>query len=243
MPGFSDYIVFVDESGNHGLSSIDPEFPVFALAFCVVAKADYTNRIVPAFQNFKFRYWGHDAVVLHEREIRKEEGPFGFLRTDLGQRESFHADLATLMTDAPITIIASVIDKNRLRDRYVSPFNPYEIALHFCLEHLFDFLLRCGEEGKQVHVILECRGRQEDRELELEFRRISQENQQFGYQQRDFTRFGFEPIFARKSVNSTGLQLADLVARPIALNTVRPDQPNRAMGIIQGKKPTIKAFP
>ena len=26
----SDYIVFADESGDHGLVSVDPQFPVFA---------------------------------------------------------------------------------------------------------------------------------------------------------------------------------------------------------------------
>ena len=33
---FSDFIVFADESGDHGLVSINPQFPVFALAFFVV---------------------------------------------------------------------------------------------------------------------------------------------------------------------------------------------------------------
>lgn len=31
--GFSDFLVFVDESGDHGLDSIDPGYPVFVLAF------------------------------------------------------------------------------------------------------------------------------------------------------------------------------------------------------------------
>lgn len=30
---FSDYLIFADESGDHGLSTIDPQFPVFALVF------------------------------------------------------------------------------------------------------------------------------------------------------------------------------------------------------------------
>jgi hypothetical protein len=38
---FSDYIVFAGESGDHGLATIDPQFPVFALVFCVFQK----NRI------------------------------------------------------------------------------------------------------------------------------------------------------------------------------------------------------
>jgi hypothetical protein len=44
-PSFADYIVFVDESGDHGLHNIDPQFPVFTLAFCIVSKADYLATI------------------------------------------------------------------------------------------------------------------------------------------------------------------------------------------------------
>ena len=36
---FSDYLIFADESGDHGLSTIDPQFPVFALVFCMVEKS------------------------------------------------------------------------------------------------------------------------------------------------------------------------------------------------------------
>ena len=48
MPnGFSDYLVFVDESGDHGLETIDQNYPVFVLAFCVFKKTGYTRILVP----------------------------------------------------------------------------------------------------------------------------------------------------------------------------------------------------
>ena len=97
--------------------------------------------------------------------------------------------------------------------------------------------------GKHVHVIFECRGKDEDRQLELEFRRICDDNQQWGYQKRDFTRMRIEPVFVKKAANSAGWQLADLTARPMALNTLRPDQPNRAMEVIRTKLGRIKVFP
>ncbi len=243
MTEFSDYIVYVDESGDHGLKNIDRQFPVFALAFCVVSKAEYPTTIVPAIQEFKFKYWGHDMVVLHENEIRKEKGDFAFLMTSRDLRNGLLSDLSDIMEAAPIRIIASVIDKLRLRDRYANPWNPYEVALHFCLERLFDFLIGKGPDGRTVHVVFECRGEEEDKELELEFRRICDQNQQWGYQRRDFTRINFVPRFARKSANSTGLQLADLTARPIALRALRPDQANRAFDIIEPKLLARKVFP
>ena len=111
MAEFSDYIVHVDESGDHSLTSIDPQFPVFSLSFCVVRKDDYTGTVVPAVQALKFKYRGHDAVVLHEHEIRKSKGEFTFLLTDKALRDAFYDDLNQVIVDAPIAIIASVIDK------------------------------------------------------------------------------------------------------------------------------------
>ncbi len=35
---FSKYIVYVDESGDHSLQSIDENYPIFVLAFCVFHK-------------------------------------------------------------------------------------------------------------------------------------------------------------------------------------------------------------
>lgn len=243
MTGFSDYIVYVDESGDHSLTSIDPQFPAFALSFCVVAKDDYVSSVVPAVQAFKFKYWGHDGVVLHEHEIRKSKNDFTFLLTDKALRERFYNDLNQIMVDAPITIIASVIDKQKLTKKYPDPWNPYEIALHFCLERLSVFLRSKKQEGKRIHVVFECRGKAEDKELELAFRRIVAGDNNWGWRKHDFSKFEFVPQFAKKSVNSTGLQLADLTARPIAIKVIRPNQANRTHDVIMTKMGAIKAFP
>lgn len=100
MPDFSDFIVYADESGDHGMVNIDPQYPMFALTFCVMRKDAYTAEIVPAMQGFKFGIWGHDTVVLHEHEIRKSTGPFGVLRTDRALRTRFMDELNTLIETA-----------------------------------------------------------------------------------------------------------------------------------------------
>ena len=35
---FSDFVVYVDESGDHGLKTMDNTYPMFVLAFCVFNK-------------------------------------------------------------------------------------------------------------------------------------------------------------------------------------------------------------
>ena len=243
MTVFSDHIVFVDESGDHGLTGIDPQFPVFALAFCVLRKEDYIAQVTPAFQRFKFEFFGHDEVVLHEHEIRKQQQPFTFLRADPDLRGRFMGAISDLIAEAPFEIIASVIDKRRLVDRYPDPWNPYEIALRFCMERLLHLLRRNGQAGRLTHVCFESRGAKEDGELELEFRRICANGARWGWNAPDFSDMSFEPLFTPKASNSVGLQMADLVARPIALNTMRPGQPNRAFETLSPKLRVTKVFP
>jgi len=243
LADFSDYIVFVDESGDHGLVSIDPQFPVFTLAFCVISKAEYASTVVPAFQSFKFDFWGHDGVVLHEHEMRRQEGEFGFLRTDPVLRGNFLTRITGLIEEAPFKIIAATIDKTTLTSRYTTPYNPYEIALRFCMENLLQMMIREGQAGRNMHVMFESRGKKEDNELELEFRRICANGARWGYKAPDFTWMSFAPRFLPKKVNSTGLQMADLVARPIALKTFRPEQTNRAFDSLSSKISFRKSFP
>jgi hypothetical protein len=111
------------------------------------------------------------------------------------------------------------------------------------MERLRDHLLRRGQKSRLVHVLFESRGHREDRELEIEFRRVCANRSNWGYRRADFSQLTFEPVFVNKAANSTGLQLADLVARPIALNFLKPDQTNRAYEIISAKLGQVKGFP
>ena len=240
---YSDYTVFADESGDHGLDKIDGEFPMFALSFCMIEKAEYVGKVVPAFQQFKFDFWGHDGVVLHEHEIRKRKGPFTLLLTNPDLRASFYDRLNGLMADTPMSIVASVIDKVKLKAKYLRPSNPYEIALLFCMERLLEQLLARRQAGRMAHILFESRGKQEDADLELEFRRICANQRNWAWKLTDFTQIRFEPVFVKKAANSTGLQLSDLIARPIALHYLRPDQANRAYETITTKLGGVKCFP
>lgn len=239
-----DYIIFADESGDHGLTHIDPGYPVFVLTFCCFSIEEYVNKAVPAIQRLKFDYFGHDQVILHEHHIRKQTGDFGFLRTDKQLRAGFLSDVATVVATTPFDIVSVVIDKTKLKARYNTPFNPYNLSLRFGLERLIHYLGERGQEGKEIHIVFEKRGKREDEELELEFRRICDDNHQLGYKTynyRDYVKFNIQ--FADKKSNSAGLQLADLTARPIGLNYLRPDQVNRAYSIIEGKIFRNKHFP
>ena len=225
---FSDYVVYVDESGDHSLTSIDADYPVFVLALCVFHKRHYSEKIIAAVEKLKFNYFGHDSVVLHEHEIRKQKGAFVFL-SQRKVRDEFMASLGSIMEASNFVLIAGVVDKQRLNKTEGASSNPYHIALGLCLQALGGFLAEKGQQHLKTHVIFECRGRKEDAELELEFRRIGD----LGVP--SATQAQLEIVFADKRTNLTGLQLADLVARPIGLGYLRPSQPNQAFELLKQK--------
>ena len=222
---FSKYIVYVDESGDHSMSSIDKKYPIFVLAFCIFHKGHYGEKIVPALEALKFKYFGHDQVVLHEHEIRKEKGIFRIF-PNREAKNQFLNDLTTIVKESNFILASCVIEKQRLPE---IPDNPYHIALMYCLLSLYDFLVEKGEQRHLTHVVFECRGAKEDKELELEFRRICGGSNPRGLQ------LPFEILFADKRAMSSGLQLADLVARPVGLHILRPEQPNLAFDSLKKK--------
>lgn len=225
---FSKYIVYVDESGDHSLQSIDDNYPIFVLAFCVFHKRHYSESVVPALEKFKFNYFGHDQIVLHETDIRKEKGAFNIFRSK-EEKNHFLDQLTDIIAFNNFILISCTIDKRVLNKQSGTNPNPYHIALRFCMETLYEFLQEKHQHHKQTHVVVECRGPKEDKELELEFRRICD-----GNNRQDIT-LPFEVLFADKKVMSAGLQLADLVARPIGLKTLRPEQENRAFDVLKRK--------
>lgn len=225
---YSDYVVFVDESGDHGLESIDSYYPVFVLIFCIFEKSSYANIVVPKVEAFKFKHFGHDAVILHERDIRKQLVPFVFLKNHK-RRDEFMGELSSLIDGIRFTIIATVIDKKKLTKSSASTKNPYGLALEFCLERTFEFLRDKNQHNRVTHIVVEKRGRREDDELELDFRRVCDGGNYRG------NKLNFKIVFADKKINSAGLQIADLIARPIGLKVARPEQPNRAQDIIEKK--------
>jgi hypothetical protein len=226
--GFSDYLVFVDESGSPSMGgSIDPQYPLFVLAFLMVEKSDYAQTICPAVSAFKFKHFGHDQVILHEREIRKDLGDFKFLKTPQ-IKQAFLDELTELISALPFQLCCVVIDKAKHQAKYKNPEHPYHLGLQFGLERVQGFLQKNGEL-RSTHVIVECRGKNEDDDLELEFRRICDSAAFVS------SKVKLEVVFADKKSNSVGLQLADLMARPVGMSVLKPDQANRAVDVIRPK--------
>jgi hypothetical protein len=243
----SQFIIYADESGDHSLAPVDPEYPVFVLSFCIFDKSDYVEKVMPALLRFKFQYFGHDMVVLHEHGIRKSKPPFNIL-TNPELRERFMADLHAMMEDMPFHLVAAIIDKRHGLPSLTGETKPYKIALEHCLDMARQATFTEGGAKGPTHVVFESRGKKEDKDLELAFRRICGDIE--GIFEGGLGS-PFDIVFANKQVNSASLQIADLTARPLGRHYLKPDQPNRAIDVIQHKRawiethsrtPSIKIF-
>ena len=242
---FSDFIVYADESGSPVLGADQSDFPVFVLVFLIVSKAHYCDYLVPAVQRLKFDFVGHDQIILHERDIRRQSGRFAFLQVSAELRDRFMTRINDIVSGAEFDLIYAIIDKTRLVSRYHQPFDPYDLALTFCMERTAKRLRDggFGEKNTHVNVVFEARGKNEDQHLELEFRRIADGQVRLGRPDGSVAQFEWEPLFIDKRANSTGLQVADLAARPLGLSHIRPEQANRSLDILREKIWGGKTFP
>lgn len=227
--GTSEYIAFFDECGDHTLDLIDRDFPLFLLATVVIRRLDYANLVIPAVARLKLKYWIHEGVNLHSRDIRKAKGPFGFLQVP-ALRHSFMNELSELMQTLPYTLFVSAVRKDQHRERYGKhAVNPYDLALKFTLERLIHFIE--SQSLMELPFVAEARGKKEDETLERCFYRMMSEGTGYIAEER-FKSLKCPLVFRNKFDNIVGIQLADLCAHPCARHVLRPEQPNRAYEIV-----------
>jgi hypothetical protein len=86
-----------------------------------------------------------------------------------------------------------------------------------------------GQHETKTHVVCEARGAKEDDDLQLAFRRVCDGDNRTGKP------YPFEIVINDKKANTEGLQICDLMARPIGLSVLRPEQDNRAFAVLREK--------
>ena len=72
------YLFFLDETGDHGLSFVDENFPIFLLAGCLFEENEF-RRVEQEINSFKNNFFKTAGVILHSRDVRKCEGAFQIL--------------------------------------------------------------------------------------------------------------------------------------------------------------------
>ena len=227
-----DYYLFLDESGHHGLKTINQEFPIFLLCGCVVEKEYYEAIFVPNVTSLKNKYFGNSDIILHSRDIRKWQNSYKILG-DPKIRSAFYSDLDRLISTLQFTVISAAILKDKLIERYgPQASNPYDLSLTFILERAV--FLTDSLDCSKVEVIAEARGKSEDAQLHNQYQVILSNGTQYVSSERFGKRF-VDIDFKKKEENIVGTQLCDLVAYPLANYMLYPEKENFAFRVINPK--------
>ncbi|MFH0796202.1 MAG: DUF3800 domain-containing protein [Candidatus Omnitrophota bacterium] len=227
-----EYHFFLDETGDHGLSYIDENFPLFLLCGCLV-EGNKLKKIEDKINAFKLKYFRTTEVILHSREIRKCEGSFQIL-FDLKVKTDFYADLNKIFGETEYKIIGSGINKEEHIKKYgKGAKDPYSLSLSFIIERMV-FCLDGLDRRAVVNIKVEVRGKKEDELLLSHFNSILDRGTFYVSRERLQEKIvGFK--FCSKRENIVGLQIADLSAYPLARHLLNPKEPYLPFNVIENK--------
>ncbi|TAE36269.1 MAG: DUF3800 domain-containing protein [Sphingobacteriales bacterium] len=242
------YNLFIDESGDHGLSNLNPNFPVFVLCGIVISEEEY-EKVRIGFNNIKKDIWNNENVIFHSRDIRKCEKEFKYL-FDLNLKNQFYHQLDNIIETANYNIIASAIKKEKYIKLYGKLSDDvYEISLSFIIERAIFYLDSLKQDNLSLTINIEKRGLKEDKKLTEHFQRLLARGTGYISAER-MSKYHLSIHFKSKKENINGLQLADLVAYPIARHVLEPERINPAYAIFKakfytasGKRYGLKIFP
>ena len=205
---FSNYIVFVDESGNHVFSKKSTHHE-FLYVFCIFRKCVYIREVGPDYKKAKFQTWGHDQVILHASQMRKRKGEFSPLQNP-NVRRAFYRRIVPIFEASEFDLVASMALKRNFTNPPPTRHGLIEMTLRPGLERVFEFLESQGQQHNDTFFVFESRGRTENTETRNAFSRICNQGQNtLG------RKLPFKMATKKSSANIIGLQVADLAANPM----------------------------
>ena len=204
-------ILFLDESGDHSLNKIDPQYPVFVLGGIIVDKNYALGDMERQVRQFKQQWLGRTDIPLHTADMTRNKNGYERLK-EAAFRRNFYGALNLLMESLEYQVVACVIRKEDHLQKYdIGALDPYFLSLEVLAERL------CFEVGNREHgghIVAESREPTLDRQLEVAWLNLKVQG----------TRF-LKPVQLNRRIDGltlrskkhciAGLELADLVVSPI----------------------------
>ena len=224
--------LYLDESGDHSLSVIDPQYPDFVLGG-VIVDADYAaTEMQTAVRRFKLEVLGHSGVTLHTADIVRQQGPFAML-VDPGRRRAFRDGLNALTRRLDYTVIACAIRKDaHLAASGAAALDPYTLSLNVLVER-FCFALADAQETQPGVIVAERRDQALDSALLASWRHLRDRGTAYLGPGAIHNRTA-HPRLEGKGGRIAGLELADLVVSPVG-RLVASMQPREDWEIVESK--------
>lgn len=204
-------VLFLDESGDHNLTVIDPQYPLFVLGGIIVDKDYAEGPMAEVLHDFKRRLFGRDDLILHTADITRNRNGFEAMK-DAAFRSRFYAELNDLVRGLDYQVVACAIRKDAHIARYgVAALDPYLLSLDLLVER---FCLEIGNVNGGGLIVAERRDATLDHELELAWLNLRIQGTRY-MQARQIENRILSLNLRAKVDNIAGLQLADLVVTPI----------------------------
>lgn len=214
-------ILFVDESGDHSLSKIDPQYPVFVLCGVIIEEKHHDGAATDALNQFKEQLFGRRDIILHTVDFtRNQSGYEAMAKHEF--RVRFFNELEALLGALNFKVVACVIRKQEHLKKYaLHAIDPYMLSLSILIER---FIFECGSAGGSV--VAEARDATLNNALELAFLDLKIRGTHYVSATKVQKRIHNFAI-RDKQQNITGLQLADVCATPIGRHSIgRNTYPN-----------------
>jgi hypothetical protein len=224
--------MFLDESGDHSLDVIDPQYPLFVLGGCIIDMDYHEDVLVPRLKKYKMDLFDRDDFILHTADIVRRRGVFHKL-TDKAFRDHFYNETNLLMDELEYMVIACAIKKNEHIAQYgLAALDPYMLSLRVLIER---FVLEIQQRGggSQGLIIAEARDETLDNELRLAWMELRTSGTGF-ISASDVRRHISELRIRDKKKGVAGLQIADLVVSPIGRHILGKN-PKQDWNVIQKK--------
>lgn len=208
--------LYIDEVGNHALNNTkDVNARFLSLTGVLVSLNHVRDVLFPEMEKMKgdhFNSHPDNPLVLHRKELVNKNAPFEILR-DEAVCAAFDADFLAALERWSYKVFSVCLDKQAHIARYgAMVHHPY----HYCLEVIVEKCVKClNNTGHTADVMIEARGKAQDRELAAAFSDIFKRGTRFvsaAEVQKALT--SGEIKFRDKKANIAGLQLADLIAHP-----------------------------
>ena len=203
-------VLFLDESGDHNLAVIDPQYPLFVLGGVIMEQTYAETEVTERMRAFKRELFGREDLVLHTADLTRNRNGFGQMQ-DTSFREHFYGRLNFLVSSLRFTVVACAVRKLDLLARYgVAALDPYLISLDVLVER---FAMEVGTSGHGI-IVAERRDPTLDHQLELAWLNLKVQGTRF-LQAKTVEQRILGLNLRSKKDDIAGLQLADLVVSPI----------------------------
>lgn len=206
-------ILFLDESGDHNLAKIDPQYPIFVLGGCIIDLQYHNEHIAPHLSIYKKKLFAREDFIIHTADIARRRGVFRKL-TNAEFRDYFYNETNRLMNELEFKIIACAILKDDHLRRYgIAAIDPYMLALRVLVER-FVYEIKSSEGEKSGFIIAESRDETLDNQLRLAWMDLRTSGTEY-VSASALRKYVTDLKIKKKTEDVAGLQVADLVVSPI----------------------------